>query len=107
MQVSWQVKSSKCFIFTIEDNCSLVSCKLGFIPQLSLKHDHCCDGNLLSERDQCNQDRYNQVSSSWHMVHGLVHSMLDANRWQLHAVQPHANACKQVLHQTLKLVAIR
>ena len=28
-------------------------------------------------------------------VHGLVHSTLDANRWQLHAVQPHANAFKK------------
>ena len=28
-------------------------------------------------------------------VHGLVHSTLDANRWQLHAVQPRGNACKE------------
>ena len=58
--------------------------------------------HLLSEHDQ-----YNQVTSSWHMVRGLVHSTLDANRWQLHAVQPRANACKEALHQTLKLVAIK
>ena len=68
VQVYW---SSKCSVVTIEDNHSLVSCKLGFIPQLSLKHDHCCEGNLPNEHDQCNQ-----VISSWHMVHDLVHSTL-------------------------------
>ena len=40
------------YIVTIEDNHSLVSCKLGFIPQLSLKHDHCCEANLPSLYDQ-------------------------------------------------------
>ena len=37
------------------------------------------------------------------MVRGLVHSMLDANRWQLHAVQPRANACKEALHPNPKI----
>ena len=55
-----------------------------------LKHDHCCEGNLPSEHGQ-----YNQVTSLWHIVCGLVHSTLDANRWQLHAVKPHANAFKK------------
>ena len=46
--------------------------------------------HLLSEHDQ-----YNQVTSSWHMVRSLVHSTLDANRWQLHAVQPRTCKCMQ------------
>ena len=73
MQVSWHVKSSKYSVITMEDNRSLVSCNLEFIPQLSLKHDRCCDGNLPREHDQ-----YNQVTS-WYVC-GLVHSTLDAKR---------------------------
>ena len=101
IQVSWQ-KSSKRSVITIEDDRSLVRCKLGFIPQLALKYGHCCEVSLPGEHNQ-----YNQVTSSWYMVRGLVHSTLDANRWHLHAVQPHANACKEALHQLLKLVAIK
>ena len=49
---------------------------------------------------------HDQVTSSWHMVCGLAPT-LDANRWQLLVVQPRANACKEALYQTLKLVAIK
>ena len=97
-------KSSKCSLITIEDNHSLV-----YAANLDLYLS--CHSSMITVVKQTYQVSMisiaNQVTSSWHIVWGLVHSTLDANRWQLHAVQPCANACKEALHQTLKLVAIK
>ena len=40
------------------------------------------------------------------MVRGLVHTTLDTNRWQLHAVQRNVQMHAKNIHQTLKVVAM-
>ena len=84
-------KSSKCSLITIEDNHSLV-----YAANLDLYLS--CHSSMITVVRETYQvsmtSIIKQVTSSWHMVRGLVRSTLDANRWQLHVVQPRANACK-------------
>ena len=75
-------------------NHSLVSCKLGFIPQLSLKHDHCCEANLPSLYDQ-SVSIITQVTSSWHL-HGVWLSTLNSGCQQVAVACSAANCqCMQ------------
>ena len=68
-----------------------MNCKLGFIPQLSLKHYHCCEANLPSLYDQ-SVSIITQVTSSWHL-HGVWLSTLNSGCQQV-AVACSAATCQ-------------